>query len=71
MAYHVDTDYLDAPGDWSLSVVSGMELVAGARDKNEVREIDNCDVGRPQALDEKREAFPRDISGLEIEAPGY
>lgn len=54
MAYLVDTDilidflrrqeaaadYLDSLGEWSLSIVSGMELVAGALDKNEVREID-------------------------------
>ena len=47
MSYLVDTDilidflrqkeaaadYLDSLGDWSLSVVSGMELVAGALDK--------------------------------------
>jgi predicted nucleic acid-binding protein len=33
-------DYLDGLGDWSLSVVTGMELVAGALDKKEVREID-------------------------------
>jgi len=54
MAYLVDTDilidflrqqkgvaeYLDSLGDWSLSVVSGMELVAGAKDRKEVSEID-------------------------------
>ena len=54
MAYLVDTDilidflrqkdgvadYLDGLRDWSLSIVTGMELVAGALDKKEVREID-------------------------------
>ena len=54
MAYLVDTDilvdlmrrnkgaadYLDSIGDWSLSIVTGMELVAGAKNKNEIREID-------------------------------
>ena len=54
MAYLVDTDilvdylrhqeaaadYLDSLGEWSLSVVSGMELVAGALNSDEVREID-------------------------------
>lgn len=54
MAYLIDTDilidylrrqeaaadYLDSLDEWSLSVVSGMELVAGALDKDEVREID-------------------------------
>ena len=34
------TDYLDSLGDWSLSIVTGMELVAGAKDNKEVREID-------------------------------
>lgn len=34
------TDYLDSLGDWSLSIVTGMELVAGAKNNNEVREID-------------------------------
>lgn len=33
-------DYLDSLGDWSVSVVSGMELLAGAKDKSEGREID-------------------------------
>jgi predicted nucleic acid-binding protein len=33
-------DYLDSLGEWSLSVVSGMELVAGALNNDEVREID-------------------------------
>lgn len=54
MAYLVDTDilidylrhqeaaadYLDSLGEWSLSVVRGMELVAGALNNDEVREID-------------------------------
>lgn len=54
MAYLIDTDilidylrrqeaaaeYLDSLGEWSLSVISGMELIAGALDKDEVREID-------------------------------
>src|SRR5215472_17437411 len=54
MAYLVDTDilidflrqkdgvanYLDGLRDWSLSIVTGMELVAGALDKKKVREID-------------------------------
>lgn len=54
MAYLVDTDilvdllrrnkgaadYLDSIGDWSLSIVTGMELVAGAKNKDEVHEID-------------------------------
>src|SRR5438046_2571025 len=54
MAYLVDTDilidffrrndsaadYLDSLGDWSVSVVSGLELVAGAKNKAEVNEID-------------------------------
>ena len=34
------TDYLDSLGDWSVSIVTAMELVAGAKDKNEVRDID-------------------------------
>lgn len=33
-------DYLDSLGDWSVSVVSGMELLAGAKDKSEAHEID-------------------------------
>ena len=54
MAYLVDTDilvdllrrnkgaadYLDAIGDWSLSIITGMELIAGAKNKDEIREID-------------------------------
>lgn len=54
MAYLVDTDilvdllrrkkgaedYLDSIGNWSLSIVTGMELVAGAKNKDEIREID-------------------------------
>jgi predicted nucleic acid-binding protein len=54
MSYLVDTDilidffrkneraidYLDSLGDWSLSVVTGLELIAGAKDKREVAEID-------------------------------
>ena len=34
-------DYLDSLGDWSLSVITGLELIAGAKDKREVAEIDN------------------------------
>ena len=34
------TDYLDSLGEWSVSVVTAMELVAGAKDKDEVRDID-------------------------------
>ena len=34
------TDYLDSLGEWSVSVVTAMELVAGAKDKNEVQDID-------------------------------
>lgn len=30
-------DFPDSLGEWTLSVVSGMELVAGALDNNEVR----------------------------------
>ena len=33
-------DYLDSLAEWSLSVVSGMELAAGALDNDEVRVID-------------------------------
>jgi predicted nucleic acid-binding protein len=54
MAYLVDSDilidasrgnaaaakYLNSLGDWSVSVVTGMELVAGAKNKSEVGEID-------------------------------
>ena len=32
-------DYLDSLGDWSLSVITGLELIAGAKDKREVAEI--------------------------------
>jgi predicted nucleic acid-binding protein len=32
--------YVNSLGDWSLSIVSGMELVAGAKDKREVASID-------------------------------
>ena len=32
--------YVNSLDDWSLSIVSGMELVAGAKDKNEVASID-------------------------------
>lgn len=34
------SEYVDGLGEWSVSVVTGMELIAGAKDKNEVREID-------------------------------
>lgn len=54
MSYLVDSDilvdylrhteaaanYLDSLGDWSVSVVTGLELIAGAKDKREVAEID-------------------------------
>ena len=51
-------DYLDSIGDWSLSIVTGMELVAGAKNKDEIREIDivvatyeaiplNSEIGEP------------------------
>ena len=54
MAYIVDTDilidffrkdeaaaeYLDSLGNWFVSVVTGLELLAGAQDKQEVAEID-------------------------------
>ncbi len=54
MAYLVDSDilidlsrgsvpageYVDSLGDWSLSIVSGLELLAGAKDKREIAEID-------------------------------
>lgn len=54
MAYLVDSDilidlsrgnvaageYVDSLSNWSLSVVSGLELLAGAKDKREVAEID-------------------------------
>ena len=55
MAYLIDTDvlidvtkgkeaamnYLDRlPEDWSISVVTAMELVAGARDRREIGKID-------------------------------
>ncbi len=33
-------DYLDSLGDWAVSIVSGMEILAGAKDRREVREID-------------------------------
>ena len=33
-------DYLDSIGDWSFSIVTGMELVAGAKNKDEIHEID-------------------------------
>lgn len=33
-------DYLDSLGEWSLSMVSGMELFAGALSRDEIREID-------------------------------
>lgn len=56
MAYLVDTDilidlsrgsvpageYVDALGDWSVSIVSGMELLAGAKDKREAPEAGTC-----------------------------
>jgi len=32
--------YVNSLADWSLSIVSGMELLAGATDKNEVVNID-------------------------------
>jgi hypothetical protein len=31
---------LDSLDDWSVSVVTGLELIAGAKDKREVAEID-------------------------------
>lgn len=34
-------EYLDSLANWSLSVVSGMELVAGAKSKREFAQIDN------------------------------
>ena len=54
MAYLVDSDvlidmsrgnvaaghYVNSLADWSLSIVSGMELLAGAKDKNELANID-------------------------------
>ena len=33
-------NYLDSLDDWSVSVVTGLELIAGAKDKREVAEID-------------------------------
>ena len=33
-------NYLDSIADWSVSVVTGLELIAGAKDKREVAEID-------------------------------
>jgi len=33
-------NYLDSLGEWSVSVVSGLELIAGAKDNREVAEID-------------------------------
>lgn len=33
-------DYVDVLRDWSASIVTGMELVAGAKDDQEVREIE-------------------------------
>jgi predicted nucleic acid-binding protein len=42
-------DYLDSLGEWSLSVVSGMELVAGALNNDEVREIDTILATYPAA----------------------
>jgi predicted nucleic acid-binding protein len=33
-------NYLDSLNDWSVSVVTGLELIAGAKDKREVAEID-------------------------------
>ena len=33
-------DYLDSIGDWSLSIVTAMELAAGAKNNDEIREID-------------------------------
>ena len=35
------SEYVDSLGEWSISVVTGMELISGAKDKNEVREIDH------------------------------
>ena len=32
--------YLDSLDDWSVSIVTGLELIAGAKDKREVAEID-------------------------------
>jgi predicted nucleic acid-binding protein len=32
--------YVDSRGDWSVSVVTGLELLAGAKDRREVAEID-------------------------------
>src|SRR5207253_3165744 len=34
------TDYLDSLRDWSLSAVTAMELAAGSKNQNEVRDID-------------------------------
>ena len=33
-------NYLDSLGEWSVSVVSGLELIAGAKDNRDVAEID-------------------------------
>lgn len=33
-------NYLDSLADWSVSVVTGLELIAGAKDKREAGEID-------------------------------
>lgn len=54
MSYLVDSDilidlsrgnipagqYVDSLGNWSVSIISGLELLAGAKDKREVTEID-------------------------------
>jgi predicted nucleic acid-binding protein len=34
------SEYVDNLGEWSVSIVTGMELVAGAKDKGEVQEIE-------------------------------
>jgi hypothetical protein len=33
-------NYLDSLAAWSVSVITGLELIAGAKDKREVAEID-------------------------------